>query len=83
MSSRPVRDAWLLPTLELLLSEEALGRVREIVEESYWEAAVRDGLAADEEILAALASRFRMKLANLALLNPHGRELVPESVARR
>ena len=83
MSTSPVRDDWLLPTLERLLSDEALASLRSSAAQSYWESAVRLGLATDQEILAALASRFRMKIADLASVNPNGRDLIPEALARR
>ena len=83
MSARPLRDAWLLATLELLLPDDAIARLVAEAEESYWESAVRLDLAADADILAALARRFRMPVANLATVNPHARDLVPEALARR
>ncbi|HEU4631901.1 MAG TPA: type II/IV secretion system protein [Gemmatimonadaceae bacterium] len=83
MSTPPVRDAWLLPTLERLLTDEALVGLQASGAASYWEAAVRLGLTTDAEILAALASRYRMKIADLSAVNPNGRDLIPETLARR
>src|SRR5206468_2261964 len=40
-------------------------------------------IAGDEQILAALSTRFRLKLADLAHLDPAAKERVPEQVARR
>jgi type II secretory ATPase GspE/PulE/Tfp pilus assembly ATPase PilB-like protein/CheY-like chemotaxis protein len=78
-----IRDEWLLPTLETLLSKESTGILKTAAQESYWEAAVRRGFISDDEILTALASRFHMKIANLSLATPQAREHVPESLARK
>ena len=65
VSKGHVRDDWLLPTLETLLSKESIGVLKSAAQDSYWEAAVRRGFISDDEILTALASRFRMKIANV------------------
>src|SRR5688500_6011412 len=81
--SHPLRDAWLLATLERLLPDGAAARLLAEAEESYWESALRLGLATDHDILEALARRFRMPIADLSALDLHAREAVPESLARR
>jgi type II secretory ATPase GspE/PulE/Tfp pilus assembly ATPase PilB-like protein/CheY-like chemotaxis protein len=78
-----IRDDWLLPTLETLLSKESIGVLKSAAQDSYWDSAVRRGLISDDEILTALASRFHMKIANLTLATPQAREHVPESLARK
>ena len=83
MTNRQLRDEWLLHTLESLLSKETMGVLKSAAQESYWESAVRRGFITDDEILTALASRFRMKIANLALATPQAREHVPEALARK
>jgi type II secretory ATPase GspE/PulE/Tfp pilus assembly ATPase PilB-like protein/CheY-like chemotaxis protein len=83
VTTRQVRDEWLLHTLESLLSKETMGVLKSAAQESYWESAVRRGFITDDEILTALASRFRMKIANLALATPQAREHVPEALARK
>jgi type II secretory ATPase GspE/PulE/Tfp pilus assembly ATPase PilB-like protein/CheY-like chemotaxis protein len=83
VSKGHVRDDWLLPTLETLLSKESVGVLRTAAQDSYWETAVRRGFITDDEILTALASRFHMKIANLSLATPQSREHVPESLARK
>ena len=83
MAHRPVRDEWLLPTLEGLVARDAFEQLKQQDTESYWDAAVRAGSIADEAILTALASRFRMKVADLATATSQARELVPESLARK
>ena len=83
MAQRPVRDEWLLPTLEGLIARDAFEQLKQQDTESYWEAVVRSGAIADTAILQALASRFRMKVADLATATNQARELVPESLARK
>ena len=39
-----IRDEWLLPTLETLLTKESAGILKSAAQESYWESAVRRGL---------------------------------------
>ena len=43
MAPRPIRDEWLLPTLETLLSKESAGVLKTAAQDSYWESAVRRG----------------------------------------
>ena len=83
MAHRPVRDEWLLPTLEGLIARDAFEQLKQQETESYWEAAVRAGSIGDDALLTALASRFRMKLAELSTTTSQVRELVPESLARK
>ena len=83
MAVRPLRDEWLLPTLESILTPEAFAQLRSAAQESYWESAVRRGMVTDDEILTALAARFRMRIANLAMVSQQARELVPEQLARK
>jgi type II secretory ATPase GspE/PulE/Tfp pilus assembly ATPase PilB-like protein/CheY-like chemotaxis protein len=83
MAHRPVRDEWLLPTLEGLIARDAFERLKQQDAESYWDAAIRGGAIGDDVILQALASRFRMKVADLSLATTQARELVPESLARK
>ena len=83
MSNRTIRDDWLLPTLEGLLPPDAIDQLKEATQDSYWEAAVRRSLITDDEILTALATRFKMKIANLAVVTQQARELVPEQLARK
>jgi type II secretory ATPase GspE/PulE/Tfp pilus assembly ATPase PilB-like protein len=83
MAHRPVRDEWLLPTLEGLIARDAFEQLKQQDTESYWEAAVRGGSIADGVLLDALAKRFRMKIADLNTATSQACELVPESLARK
>ncbi len=77
------RDEWLLVTLDGLLSAEHMEELRGLREDSFWEAAVRRNFATDDQILSALAGRFRMKIANVSLVSQQAKELVPEQLARK
>jgi len=82
-SARSARDEWLLPTLEGLLPPDQFAQLKASREDSYWEAAVRRNAVKDEDILAALAKRFRMKIANVLQVSQQARELVPEQLVRK
>src|SRR5215218_655071 len=82
-SVRQLRDEWLLPTLEALLPREAFEQLKASAQDSYWESAVRRSMITDDEILTALSSRFRMKIANLAIATQQAREAVTEQLARK
>ena len=83
MSMRTTRDDWLLPTLEGLVAADALTELRQLKGASLWEGAVKRELVTDDELLAALSARFRMKVADLSSATPQARDLVPETLARR
>jgi type II secretory ATPase GspE/PulE/Tfp pilus assembly ATPase PilB-like protein len=84
MAARAVRDEWLLPTLEAILPPDGYSQLSTATGiDSYWESAVRKNLTSDDEILTALAARFRMKIANLSQVTLQAKDLVPESLARK
>ncbi len=83
MAPRPIRDEWLLPTLEGILPPERLAALRTEVTESYWETAVRRGHITEDALLEALSKRFRMRVANVMSVTQAARELVPEQLARK
>ena len=83
MAPRPIRDEWLLPTLEGVLPPERIAALKAEATDSYWETAVRRGLITEEALLEALATRFRMRVANVMSVTQAARELVPEQLARK
>ena len=78
-------DEWLARSLEGVVTPELLVELREKAPAParLWETLVAQKIASDEQILAALSTRFRLKLADLAHLDPAAKERVPEQVARR
>jgi len=78
-------DEWLSTTVEQLIGPEKLGEIREQegAKPSLWETVVASRAVSDDQLLEALAARFRMKRADLSQGQRQARELVPEQVARR
>jgi type II secretory ATPase GspE/PulE/Tfp pilus assembly ATPase PilB-like protein/CheY-like chemotaxis protein len=78
-------DEWLVPSIETLLSEEAVKSLRqeEGPDAPLWEILVQRKLASDEQILGAIAARFRFPVADLSQIDPKLTTTVPEQLARR
>jgi type II secretory ATPase GspE/PulE/Tfp pilus assembly ATPase PilB-like protein/ActR/RegA family two-component response regulator len=77
-------DEWLAQSLEVLTPERlAELRVKAEPGKSLWEMVVAEKLATDEEILDQLAARSRLPIADLSLLDPGARTVLPEALARR
>ena len=78
-------DEWLARSLEGVVTPELLVELREKAPPParLWETLVAQKIASDDQILAALSTRFRLKVADLAKLDPAAKERVPEQVARR
>nr|NIQ55917.1 hypothetical protein [Gemmatimonadota bacterium]NIU76115.1 hypothetical protein [Gammaproteobacteria bacterium] len=62
------QDEWLKPTVEELIGADKLEELREDGAEdtSLWEAVVERELLTDEQLLNALSTRFRLKLADVS-----------------
>jgi type II secretory ATPase GspE/PulE/Tfp pilus assembly ATPase PilB-like protein len=82
MSVTAVRDEWLIPVLSKLIDASQLEAVRAGTD-SYWLTAVASGYTTDEDILTALAARFRMPIADLSTSSAAARAVVTEALARR
>src|SRR2546425_636178 len=78
-------DEWLAHSLEGVLSAERLAELRAKATpgRTLWETLVDEKIASDQQILSALSNRFRLKLADVATIDPKVREGVPEQLARR
>jgi type II secretory ATPase GspE/PulE/Tfp pilus assembly ATPase PilB-like protein len=78
-------DEWLARSLEGVVTPELLAELREKAPPParLWETLVTQKLATDEQILTALSTRFRLKVADLEQADPTAKERVPEQVARR
>ncbi|MEE8478151.1 MAG: type II/IV secretion system protein [Gemmatimonadales bacterium] len=78
-------DEWLVPTVEVLVPEEVMLELRETDAEgpvSLWETLVRKKLVTDDQIMTAIATRFRLPLAEMHKIDPQVRDAVPEQLAR-
>ena len=78
-------DEWLVPSIEGLLSPEVMTGLRQEsgAAASLWELLVQRKLASDQQILDAIAARFRFPVADLAKVDPKFIATVPEQLARR
>jgi type II secretory ATPase GspE/PulE/Tfp pilus assembly ATPase PilB-like protein/CheY-like chemotaxis protein len=78
-------DEWLVPSLESLLPPVAVAELRQEAgpDVSLWEMLVQRKLASDEQILGAIATRFRFTVADLSKTDVKLISAVPEQVARR
>ena len=78
-------DEWLAQSLEGLITPELLIDLRGKAEagRTLWEMLVAQKVSTDEEILKKLSARFRLKIADVALIDAKVKEGVPEQLARR
>src|SRR6266704_35633 len=78
-------DEWLAHSLVEGLTPELLGELpgKAAPPATLWETGVAQKIATDEQILSALSTRFRLKLADVGQLEPAVKEKVPEQLARR
>jgi type IV pilus assembly protein PilB len=79
-------DEWLVPTIEPLVQARDLEAIRQLeVDEplSLWETLTQRKLLTDEQILAAVARRFHLPVADLSQIDPAVREEIPELLVRR
>src|SRR5437867_1830033 len=78
-------DEWLARSLEGVLSPELLVELRTKAQpgQTLWETLVAQKIVSDDQILTALSTRFRLKLADVKDVDPSVKEEVPEQLARR
>ena len=71
-------DRWLVPILTDLLPKSSLDALEGTVGASYWRAAVDKALLTDEEVLEALSTRTRFRIATDLLVSTQACDKVPE-----
>jgi type II secretory ATPase GspE/PulE/Tfp pilus assembly ATPase PilB-like protein/8-oxo-dGTP pyrophosphatase MutT (NUDIX family) len=76
-------DRWLVPILTEILPPGALRALEPAAGASYWQAAVDKALLTDDQLLEALSSRTRVRVANDLLVSSQARDKVSERLARR
>src|SRR5947209_3612130 len=78
-------DEWLAHSLEGVLNPELLVELRTKAQagQTLWETLVAQKVVNDEQILTALSTRFRLKLADVKEVDLTVKEKVPEQLARR
>src|SRR5437773_4915863 len=85
MADTNFRDEWLAHALEGVLTPELLVELRTKAQpnQTLWETLVAQKVVSDEQILTALSTRFRLKLADVKEVDLTIKEKVPEQLARR
>jgi type II secretory ATPase GspE/PulE/Tfp pilus assembly ATPase PilB-like protein/CheY-like chemotaxis protein len=78
-------DEWLAAIIGPLLPVGALQRVQsdDSSRQPLWERVLDARLLPEQEILEALAQRCRLPIADLTQTDAHGRDALPEALARR
>jgi type II secretory ATPase GspE/PulE/Tfp pilus assembly ATPase PilB-like protein/CheY-like chemotaxis protein len=79
-------DEWLVHTVEPLLPEQCVAGLRQEPAQtpvSLWETLIQRKLITDEQVLTAIATRFRIGRADLSRVDSKVSQAVPEQVARR
>ncbi|MCU0621207.1 MAG: Flp pilus assembly complex ATPase component TadA [Gemmatimonadales bacterium] len=79
-------DEWLVATVQTLLPPGELEKIRTASQGAsvlLWDQLVERKLATDDQILQAVAKRFRLPLAELAAPDARTRDAVPENLVRR
>ncbi len=82
----PFTDEWLVATVQVLLPEGSVESLRAETGTglaSLWEQLVQRRLATDEQILEAIAKRFRLPVGDLTTIDPRLRDTLPENLVRR
>jgi len=78
-------DEWLVATVSLMLGADVVVQLRQSAQPSttLWDLVTQGGLATEEQLLAAMSGRSRVKLADLSKPDPRVKEVIPEAIARR
>ncbi len=79
------KDEWLVPTVQQFVGVEKLNELRSVEDrpDTLWEAVVSEGLVSDDQLLATLAERLGLKVADLSQAEKLARSLIPDQVAFR
>src|SRR5690349_24426080 len=78
MADTTFTDEWLAHSLEGVVTPELLAELREKAtpQATLWETLVAQKVVTDEQILTALSTRFRLKMAELDKADPTAKERV-------
>lgn len=80
----PSTDSWLAQTLvDAGVIDASQADTLGLEGCTVWQSVIRRGLATDQQMVAALAHSFRLKIADIAKIDPRAALLVPESIARK
>jgi type II secretory ATPase GspE/PulE/Tfp pilus assembly ATPase PilB-like protein/8-oxo-dGTP pyrophosphatase MutT (NUDIX family) len=78
-----IRDGWLLPILREILPDDSFAALESRVTSSFWETALGAGDLTEEQLLAAISQRTRLRVAHGLVVTSQAKERVPERLARR
>ena len=78
-------DEWLATSLEGIITPELLEELRAKAEPSrtLWEMVVSRHIVTDDGIIEKLSARYRLKVADVALVDPKVKDTLPEQLVRR
>ena len=81
MAERIFPDEWLVPTITSMLGAEVLDALRAKAQptSTLWDLVTADRHTTDDELLATLAKRCRVKLADLTKRDSKIKEIIPEA----
>jgi len=84
-AGKSFKDEWITGTIEDLIGREKVQALRtsKSAGETLWGTVVQAAVASDQQIVEALAARFRLKVADLGQSERGARDFVPEPIARR
>ncbi|MGD0483182.1 MAG: ATPase, T2SS/T4P/T4SS family [Gemmatimonadales bacterium] len=85
MTERAFPDEWLVATVTRMAGAETVARLRQSAQPTttLWDLVTQNGHATEEQLLAAMSARSRVKLADLSKPDPRVKEVIPETLARR
>src|SRR5579862_2070028 len=85
MAETAFPDEWLAHSLEGVVSPARVEELRAKAgaSQSLWEILVAEKVATNEQIVAALSARFRLKIADVHQVHADVKTTVPEALARR
>jgi len=78
-------DEWLATSLEGIITPELLEELRAKAEPSrtLWEMVVSRHIVTDDGIIEKLSARYRLKVADVTLVDPKVKDTLPEQLVRR
>jgi len=85
VAERAFPDEWLVATVSLMLGGDAVAQLRQSAQptSTLWDLVTQGALASEDQLLAAMSGRSRVKLADLSKPDPRVKEVIPEAMARR
>jgi type II secretory ATPase GspE/PulE/Tfp pilus assembly ATPase PilB-like protein/ActR/RegA family two-component response regulator len=85
VAERAFPDEWLVATVSLMLGGDTVAQLRQSAQptSTLWDLVTQGALVTEDQLLAAMSGRSRVKLADLSKPDPRVKEVIPEAMARR